>query len=334
MNGTITLGGAANTARSLIWMSGPIGPSPRATRWQVSLNGTEVGDGTNVGADWNLFRYADNGAFLGTPFSVRRSDGFVQMTGGGGTIPSVPAGSAVTIRGGAGTTTTGALNLLGAGAGGTATGGAIFITSGTGVTDVSPSGAITINTPNSGATAGGNLTLQAGNVTGSVAAPFVRLTGGSNTGSGNAGGVQMFAGSATGTSGTGGAAQVNSGNSTSGAGGNMTLQTGTGGGGQGGDILAALGTGTTRNGLFQVRISATSNNLNVTPGNTTTDPIVVTPTAAGGLQLVGATNALGFYGAAPAAKPTVSGSQGGNAALASLVAALATLGLITNSTTA
>jgi hypothetical protein len=43
---------------------------------------------------------------------------------------------------------------------------------------------------------------------------------------------------------------------------------------------------------------------------------------------------LGFYGATAAAKPTVTGSRGGNAALASLLTALSTLGLITDSTTA
>ncbi|MEU5111721.1 hypothetical protein AB0G64_09495 [Streptomyces longwoodensis] len=41
----------------------------------------------------------------------------------------------------------------------------------------------------------------------------------------------------------------------------------------------------------------------------------------------------GFFGAAAAAKPTVTGAKGGNAALASLISALATLGLITDSTT-
>jgi hypothetical protein len=44
-------------------------------------------------------------------------------------------------------------------------------------------------------------------------------------------------------------------------------------------------------------------------------------------------NALGFFAATPSAKPTVSGSRGGNAALGSLINALATLGLITDSTT-
>jgi hypothetical protein len=43
---------------------------------------------------------------------------------------------------------------------------------------------------------------------------------------------------------------------------------------------------------------------------------------------------IGFYGTAPASKQTVTGSRGGNAALASLITALATIGLITDSTTA
>ena len=43
---------------------------------------------------------------------------------------------------------------------------------------------------------------------------------------------------------------------------------------------------------------------------------------------------VGFYGTAAQAKPTVTGSRGGNAALASLLTALAGLGLITDSSTA
>lgn len=45
-------------------------------------------------------------------------------------------------------------------------------------------------------------------------------------------------------------------------------------------------------------------------------------------------NTLGFHGAAPVAKATISGSRGGNAALASLLTTLATKGLITDGTTA
>jgi hypothetical protein len=42
--------------------------------------------------------------------------------------------------------------------------------------------------------------------------------------------------------------------------------------------------------------------------------------------------ALGFFGTSPQAKPTITGSRGSNAALASLLTALANMGLITNST--
>jgi hypothetical protein len=42
----------------------------------------------------------------------------------------------------------------------------------------------------------------------------------------------------------------------------------------------------------------------------------------------------GFFGAAAVVKPSVTGAKGGNAALASLISALATLGLITDNTTA
>lgn len=46
----------------------------------------------------------------------------------------------------------------------------------------------------------------------------------------------------------------------------------------------------------------------------------------------GAATTMGFFGASPVGKPNVTGSRGGNAALASLCTALANLGLITNST--
>jgi hypothetical protein len=44
--------------------------------------------------------------------------------------------------------------------------------------------------------------------------------------------------------------------------------------------------------------------------------------------------AIGFYGTSPQTKQTITGSRGGNAALASLLTALASTGLITDSTTA
>ncbi|CAH2603207.1 exported protein of unknown function [Rhodovastum atsumiense] len=56
--------------------------------------------------------------------------------------------------------------------------------------------------------------------------------------------------------------------------------------------------------------------------------------AGGDVCLGAAARSLGFYGAAGGRRPTVSGTRGGNAALTSLVAALAGLGLITDATTA
>lgn len=50
--------------------------------------------------------------------------------------------------------------------------------------------------------------------------------------------------------------------------------------------------------------------------------------------LDGSANVLGFHGAAPVAKQTVSGSRGSGAALADLLTKLAVLGLITDGTTA
>lgn len=56
------------------------------------------------------------------------------------------------------------------------------------------------------------------------------------------------------------------------------------------------------------------------------------------LEIDGALNhdgsTIGFYNTTPASKQTVSGSRGANAALASLLTALSTIGLITDSSTA
>jgi hypothetical protein len=79
--------------------------------------------------------------------------------------------------------------------------------------------------------------------------------------------------------------------------------------------------------------------LTVTSGGATITAAGVAITA-GGLAVVGgsATDTLkvtgnqGFYNTAPISKQTVSGSKASNAALASLMTALAALGLVTDST--
>lgn len=53
----------------------------------------------------------------------------------------------------------------------------------------------------------------------------------------------------------------------------------------------------------------------------------------GGMTVGHSSGELGFYGTTPQSKPTVTGSKGGNAALASLLTALQDLGLIVDSTT-
>lgn len=97
--------------------------------------------------------------------------------------------------------------------------------------------------------------------------------------------------------------------------------------------LDIAGTGTAAQGIFLTGV--TTGDLIRLVNNAATRFSV----AADGDTLIGGDinhdgTAIGFYGTAPIAKPTASGSRGGNAALASLLTALANLGLITNSTTA
>jgi hypothetical protein len=54
----------------------------------------------------------------------------------------------------------------------------------------------------------------------------------------------------------------------------------------------------------------------------------------GNTKIIATDVGVGFQGSSPLAKPSVSGSRGGNAALASLLTALASYGLITDATSA
>ena len=77
----------------------------------------------------------------------------------------------------------------------------------------------------------------------------------------------------------------------------------------------------------ELRATGTSTNLILSNGTTQASRWIHASTASGTLQ-------IGFLGASPVARQNVTGSRGGNAALASLCSALANLGLITNSTSA
>jgi hypothetical protein len=72
--------------------------------------------------------------------------------------------------------------------------------------------------------------------------------------------------------------------------------------------------------------------LAVNMGSSSNIPLQICTNDTVRITLSGA-GAMGFYGGSPVAKPTVSGSKGGNAALTSLMTALAALGLVTDTTT-
>lgn len=77
----------------------------------------------------------------------------------------------------------------------------------------------------------------------------------------------------------------------------------------GGNLLCKGGTGTSTNGGVRIQTAGGTTRLEVNDAG------------------------LAFFGASPAAKPTVTGAKAGNAALTSLLTALATLGLLTDSST-
>lgn len=110
------------------------------------------------------------------------------------------------------------------------------------------------------------------------------------------------------------------------------------------DILASgIGAGAFGRADSSDIVASASNAFQFGPGtNANADSLQVGSgvllEASGDVTIGGALNhdgaSLGFFGTAPAAKPTVTGSRGGNAALASLLTELAGLGLITDSTSA
>lgn len=177
---------------------------------------------------------------------------------------------------------------------------------------------------------GGNLNFLAGGATGAAgtggtfyAAAGKGVTGGSlnfvggySPFTGGSGGIASISGgNSQGSSSTGGGASLNGGNAsgTGTSGGAVTLQAGYSDdatNGIGGDVYLVAGAG------------GTAGNIILVDG-------------LGGIPLwVDSAGGIGFFSATPVTKPTVTGSRGGNAALASLLTALANLGLVTNSTTA
>lgn len=90
--------------------------------------------------------------------------------------------------------------------------------------------------------------------------------------------------------------------------------------------------GSSAGGSTPVSDSGTDNIfLNVRFGSTFYDKLKVHG-ALSTTSTLAVTGNVGFYGTAPGAKPTITGSKGANAALADLITKLAALGLLTDST--
>jgi hypothetical protein len=103
-------------------------------------------------------------------------------------------------------------------------------------------------------------------------------------------------------------------------------------------VLAPSGSGVVQvnGGGFNVAAPPGGNNLLLLPGATSTSPAAIYGSSStnGGLQInMSSTARLGFNGATPIAKQTVTGVQGGIPAVTSLLAAMAGFGLITDSST-
>jgi hypothetical protein len=101
--------------------------------------------------------------------------------------------------------------------------------------------------------------------------------------------------------------------------------------------MGSMLAGTTSDMTRHISLFGTAAGFNVTSGrlNIVNGGGVATYVVVNGADRFGVTaTGLGFNGTAPVAKPTVSGAKGSNAALASLMTALAAYGLVTDSTTA
>lgn len=199
---------------------------------------------------------------------------------------------------------------------------------------------------------GGLIFLTAGNATGANAvAGTINITGGDASGTGSTGGpVNILPGDGA----TPGQFYVLCGSATSGSGaqgGGISMEAGAGdGAGQGGDIFLYGGQpGASGNGGWIYLAAAGGIGLggsidiaagSASAGNTGGD-VILRVDDSGGITIgtvklaTSTTQKLRFYGtAAGTAQQTVTGSRGGNAALADLLTKLATLGLIVDGTTA
>lgn len=239
--------------------------------------------------------------------------GHVSLWGGWGNNVAGSIGGNVNLKGGDGVAGGGAVNITG----GTATagdGGAITLTTGTGVGAGKKCGAFTLQMGNAVGVNGSPLRIWGGYTSGAFTASEISIDAGYASSPGGTGGRALLSGGGSDGGGPGGPTIIQGGYSTGNfAGGTIAIRAGEGttGTGNGGDVKLVGGNsaGGTKGSVILYKTDETTKNLQ---SNDT---------------------GLGFFNTAPIAKPTVSGSRGGNPALQSLLTAMASLGLITDSTT-
>lgn len=142
----------------------------------------------------------------------------------------------------------------------------------------------------------GSNTLSVGHITGSALAMTIQPM--TPTAADDGGALTLQARTATGTAKNGGGVVIQAGGSSSGTAGGITLTPGAAAGGNGAISLKSVAGG---------------------------DALVILDN--------GAASKIGLFGATPVVRQTVTGSRAGNAALASLLTALATLGVVVDSST-
>jgi hypothetical protein len=260
-----------------------------------------------------------SGGIGATITATNRNGGNVTITGG---APALAGnGGQITISGGAVTTgTAGSVTINGGASGTSGSGGAVTVQGGTATEGVG--GAVTI-TARAGATAT-STNRNGGAVAINTGAAVVGGTGGTLN-------ITLGAG---GTTGTGGSlvANAGAGGSTSGNGGSMTFTSGLPIDGNGGSINITASPGATTTAA-----NRDGGNVVIQAGaktNAGTDGSIQLKDSAAAVKFKIDSTGIAFFAGATTAKQTVTGSRGGNAALASLLTALAAYTLITDSTTA
>ncbi len=100
-------------------------------------------------------------------------------------------------------------------------------------------------------------------------------------------------------------------------------------------VAALAGTGVSAVTIVAIGYANTApaNPVSVSGGSGLGATLNLNWSVANGISIGGSGQKIGFCGSTPVVKPSITGSRGGNAALASIITALATYGLITDSTT-